>query len=98
MGSARKVCPVKGCPELTDPPLHTCTAHHRTRTQRGYGTAHTRLRAKWARKVATGTVDCWRCGRRLNPLEPWDLGHDDLDRSVYRGPECVACNRATGAR
>ena len=45
---------------------------------------------------------CWRCAERGKPHEvdpsAYDLGHDDLDRSVYRGPECVAGNRATTGR
>lgn len=66
-----------------------------TTTQRGYGWKHQQLRKKWKPKVATGTVRCWRCGRFIAPNEPWDLGHDDLDRSIYRGPEHRACNRDT---
>ena len=61
---------------------------------RGYGREHRQLRARWAPKVAAGAVDCWRCGRCIEPGEPWDLGHDDDDRTVYRGPECRRCNRA----
>lgn len=42
---------------------------------------------------------CWRCAERGQPhaVDPtnWHLGHDDLDRSVYRGPECPAGNLAT---
>lgn len=68
-----------------------------TRQERGYDAAHDHLRARWAPKVATGKVNCWRCEERLNPLEPWDLGHLD-DRSGYGGPEHVACNRATASR
>jgi hypothetical protein len=30
---------------------------------------------------------CWRCGGWVNPSIPWHLGHDDVDRSIYRGPE-----------
>jgi hypothetical protein len=63
-------------------------------TRRGYGWAHQKLRAQLAPYVAAGVVRCWRCGRNIEPDEPWDLGHDDRDRSRYRGPEHRACNRS----
>jgi hypothetical protein len=65
-----------------------------TTKERGYGIAHRRLRARWAKKVDAGEVHCWRCGRWIEPGSRWDLGHDE-DRSVTRGPEHQACNRAT---
>lgn len=40
---------------------------------------------------------CWRCDDPIDP-EHWHLGHDDHDRDVYRGPECVTCNTATAGR
>jgi len=98
-----KVCAEPGCPTLT----HTtrCTTHTRakdkargTRQQRGYDAAHEAERAKWAPIVATGEVKCWRCLVPIAPDQPWDLGHDDHDRSIYRGPECRRCNRATASR
>lgn len=96
-----KVCAEADCPELTT--TTRCYDHTRvkdksrgTRQQRGYDAAHERLRKRWAPKVASGKVNCWRCGKRITTLEPWDLGHDDLDRSKYRGPEHVACNRGHG--
>jgi len=45
------------------------------------------LRAAWDRKVKAGGVFCARCGLPIHPLERWDLGHDDVDRHVYSGPE-----------
>lgn len=65
----------------------------------GYGRAHKRLRAEYARRMRAGEVFyCWRCRLPVNPLLPWDLGHDDADRSVYHGPEHVRCNRSDTRR
>lgn len=66
--------------------------------EQGYGYEHKKLRARLAREVAAGISVCWRCGLPIHPNEPWDLGHDDVDRSIYRGPEHRACNRATAGR
>ena len=64
----------------------------------GYGARHKKLREHYRRPVATGTVRCARCGGLIAPGEPFDLGHDDFDRSRYAGPEHVKCNRATAGR
>lgn len=63
-----------------------------------YCSHHQAIRAMWLPYVANGKVDCWRCGNKIAPTEPWDLGHDDHDRRRYRGPEHWACNRATSGR
>lgn len=62
-----------------------------------YGYAHRQERARWAKVVEAGEGYCWRCGCWLVPGAPWDLGHDDNDRTRYRGPECRPCNRGTAA-
>lgn len=68
-------------------------------TERGYGNEHQALRARVRDKIAEqGGAQCWRCRQVITPWEPWDLGHDDHDRGVYRGPEHRACNRSAGAR
>lgn len=67
----------------------------RRTTARGYGRQHQQLRARWKPYVVAGLVDCARCGQRIKPGQPWDLGHDDHDRRRYKGPEHAACNRAT---
>jgi hypothetical protein len=67
-------------------------------TQRGYGTEHQRLRRQLRATVDLGLAVCWRCGSRIKAGEPWDLGHDDDDRTRYRGPEHLGCNRGAGGR
>lgn len=58
-----------------------------------------RLATAWARKIAKGGVCCWRCGGEIPPGSKWHLGHDDHDRTVYRGPEHALCNlRAAGLK
>lgn len=77
-----------------------------TTAARGYGAAHQRKRAEVKREVVDpGNGYCWRCDGWIDPTlrdeygrEIWDLGHDDNDRTVYRGPECRDCNRATHGR
>jgi len=65
---------------------------------RGYGTAHYAARERLLPFVLAGRVSCARCGEPILPGEPWDLGHDDLDRSRYSGPEHRRCNRSTSGR
>ena len=65
---------------------------------RGYGDHHQSLRKRWRRAVSMGGVACSRCGTPFAPGEPWDLGHDDHDRSRYTGPDHRRCIRATAGR
>lgn len=72
--------------------------HVKSTNERGYGRRHQALRKTWQRQVDLGIVICWRCGNPIAPGSPWDLGHDDVDRTVYRGPEHQACNRSHRSR
>ena len=67
-------------------------------TSRGYGNQHQKIRKALASLVETGDMTCARCGERILPGTPWDLGHDDFDRTVWTGPEHRRCNRATANR
>src|SRR5215207_9049873 len=59
-----------------------------------YGRGHERLRREWARKVATGSVGCARCGEPILVGQPWDLGHvDGGGPRDYAGAEHRKCNR-----
>jgi len=99
-----RICNIPGCPNPTE--CSRCATHaaayeraRGTRQQRGYDQNHDNLRAKWAPLVAAGTVLCWRCNTLITPGEPWDLGHDDHDRTKYRGPEHAdRCNRSAAGR
>jgi hypothetical protein len=63
-----------------------------------YNSDHHRTRRGFKSSVDAGLVDCWRCGKRILPGEPWDLGHVDGDPTRYAGPEHARCNRATAKR
>ena len=68
----------------------------KSRKRRGsqrYGAAHVRLRRSLRPFVAAGLAFCARCGEAIAPDEPWDLGHSDIDRTRYNGPEHARCNR-----
>jgi hypothetical protein len=63
-----------------------------------YCAHHQQLRASLQPTVSAGRATCWRCTEPIAPDEPWDLGHDDDDRTLYRGIECRKCNRSTSTR
>jgi NAD-dependent dihydropyrimidine dehydrogenase PreA subunit len=74
------------------------TPHTKSRRERGYDAEYDRARVRAKTKVEAGQATCWRCGSWLNPTLPWHLGHDDNDRRIIRGPECVRCNLGAAAR
>ena len=66
-----------------------------------YGSAHRRLRAKWAAVVARGEAQCSelvcvKASRHINPDEEWHLAHT-ADGSDYLGPAHAVCNTSEGA-
>lgn len=65
-----------------------------------YNADHRRERERWKRLIAGGSVHCARCGRLIDPEDPfWDLGHDDVlrDGSTW-GPEHRRCNRGAPSK
>lgn len=69
----------------------------RSTTSRGYGADHEAVRQQWRPVVEAGDAVCVRCGRPIDPDEPWDLDHSD-DRRAWAGASHVACNRSAGGR
>jgi hypothetical protein len=59
---------------------------------REYGYGHRSLRKRLAPLVAQGLFVCPKCGKRIKPGEPFDLGHQE---NGGRAPEHRRCNRAT---
>lgn len=105
MARAKHPCSEPRCPVPLPAGTSRCPEHTRardkargTRQQRGYDRTYDRERRRWAPLVATGTVGCARCRAPIPAAAPWDLGHDDHDRSIIVGPEHRACNRATSGR
>ena len=67
---------------------------------RGYDAQHRASRRAWQARLDTGEhVTCWRCGAAIERGDEWDLGHDDHDRSITRGPEHRdRCNRSAAGK
>jgi hypothetical protein len=79
------------------------TRYRRSPEARGYGAGHVAIRRRLAPLVATGLMECARCGLPIEPGQAWDLGHSP-DRTRYSGPEHAHSrdcpkggNRATAA-
>jgi len=103
MARAKRICAKTDCP--TPASGRYCPAHNReyeqqrgSSNQRGYGASHQALRRAFIPEHQAGTLTCWRCTQPITADEPFDLGHDDIDRAMYRGPEHVRCNRSEGGR
>lgn len=74
------------------------TAAERARTAQYHSAEHREQQRLAKAAVAAGTAVCWRCRRHIPPGNPVHAGHDDHDRTVYRGPECPPCNLRAAAR
>lgn len=69
-----------------------------TRAKQYASSEHRQLRAAARRRVDAGNGRCWRCGNRIAPHAKFHLGHDDIDRTVYRGEEHPLCNLTAAAK
>jgi len=91
----RTPCVNRGGRPRTNPSPHSTT-------NRSYGSAHQKLRARWAPLVATGGVRCALCGKRIRPGSHWHLSHADRPDAhrlgLYSGPAHAACNNGTNRR
>lgn len=82
-----------------------CPTHRKgSRQSRGYDADHDAEREAWRPYVEAGEVDCRRGPHcvadqlRIQPGEPWDLGHPDTQCPAPRAPEHRKCNRGAPRR
>lgn len=97
MARAAKICAKHGCPATTH--SRYCAKHQAahdkargTATQRGYGKEFYAIRREYSEQHKTQPLTCWRCGKHIPIGETFNLGHDDWDRTIIRGPEHEHCN------
>jgi hypothetical protein len=64
-----------------------------TTASRGYGREHRMMRKFLLASYVPGKTLCWRCQRPISdPPSKVHLGHDDADRTIWRGLEHRRCN------
>lgn len=98
-----RICAQRGCPKVVD--QRYCSTHaaaheakRGTKKDRGYGASFWAIRRQWAPKVAAGNVNCWRCGKPIDPTQTWHLGHNDTNRDIIEGPEHPRCNLSAAGK
>lgn len=70
-----------------------------TTPERGYGYRHQQMRKQLVALLRQGhTLECWRCHGPITHEGDMHLGHDDYDRTIYRGPEHRQCNLSAAGR
>lgn len=75
------------------------TAATKARADQYASRQHRELRRTIQARIDRGEpVACWRCHHQIHPGQPWHLGHDDNDRTIYRGAEHPGCNVKAAAR
>lgn len=104
--AAFRVCAEVNCPRVQR--AARCAEHRRerdrkrgTRQDRGYDADHDALGRDFQQQMDAGTrFRCWRCTAPLGVRRgiDWVLGHCDINRLVYHGPECPSCNSRTAGR
>ena len=105
MARGWRPCPKPHCPEPTPPGQRYCDEHlaayelgRGSKAERGYGRNFQAERRQLANQLKIGPLKCWRCLKPINPGQAFDLGHDDNDRSIIRGPEHQSCNRSAAGK
>ncbi len=99
MPTSHKPCPSPGCSAVIPRSTDHCIDHARPTFTHRYGSQHTTESRRWKRRITAGErVQCWRCGEPITTAADMDLGHDDYDKTIVRGPEHATCNRSAAGR